>query len=79
MNIEVSLTYFLQLQHIHSSEEEFVAEAKTWAETLNFFVSLDKSEEYCAILFCVRGGRQRDKGEAPRTIKCGQAPVFILQ
>ena len=70
MNIEVSLTHFLQLQCIHPTKEEFVAAAKTWAKTLNYFVSVDKSEEDRVILICVRGGRQRDKCEATRTIKC---------
>ena len=55
---------------IHSSKEEFVAAAKTWAKSLNFFLSVDKSEEDRAVLICVRGGRQRDKGEATRAIKC---------
>ena len=46
MNVEVSEMEFLQLQVFHSTKEEFVATAKTWAKKLSFYLSIEKSDTH---------------------------------
>ena len=69
MNVEVSETEFWQLQAIHSTKEEFVAAAKTWAKNLSFYLSIEKADTHRVVMVCVRGGKKRVTGEATRTLK----------
>ena len=59
MNVEVLEREFLQLQAFHLTEEELVAAAKTWAENLSFYLSIEKSYTHHVVMVCVRGGKKR--------------------
>ena len=76
MNVEVPETEILQLQAFCSTKEEFVAAAKTWVKNLSFYLSIEKSDTHCVVMVCVRGGKERVKCEATRTIKCN-CPLII--
>ena len=69
MNVEVSGTEFLQLQAFHSSKEEFVAAAKTWAKRLSFYLSREKSDTHRVVMVRVSGGKKQSTGEATTKMK----------
>ena len=58
----------MQLQAFHSTKEEFVATAKTWAKSLSFFLSIEKLDTHRVVNVCVRVGKEQDTGEATRTM-----------
>jgi hypothetical protein len=70
MNITISAAQFSILHPLYNTKEDLVDAIKTWAKTLGFYLSKDKSEKDIVTFLCIMGGRQKLNANPMRTIKC---------
>jgi hypothetical protein len=70
MSFDIPLSKFhLELSTVYPSKDELRDSIKKWAEDNGFFVS-STSDKHKIIIYCIRGGKYRDRGNPTRTIKC---------